>query len=399
MSADLSEVAPEDRGGEVAGPPADGGGPGGTGPGGRGPGGGRAARWTDRATNPVLRRELLERWRGRRAMLVLTLYLGVLGGLLLLLRWLGGRLLVEQMEFGWGGPVLSPGPMLGRFLLENLLALVLGLVLLVAPGYAAAQLSGERERRTLGLLRITLVRPRSIVLGKLGASSAWIVLLVVVTAPLAATAFVLGGATPGDLLRGLLVILVVAVSVAAIALGVSSRARRTTGAVVATYAIVLTLVIGTLVGGFAEFAARGFEMREDDRPVALYLNPFYALADATSTQADVMGFGGQLPSLLTAFAAMLPNSGVFGQEFGGEFDTGMIVLETEEMVGIDGAFDDGFEGAFDPGFAPGMAPGPADGGSGNAVWGWTLLWYLVLAGAALTLAARSLGPRDGVRET
>jgi hypothetical protein len=120
-----------------------------------------------------------------------------------------------------------------------------------------------------------------------------------------------------------------------------------------------------------------------------------------------MGFGGQLPSLLTPLAAALPNSGVFGDEFGGEFggefERSMVVLETEETVGIDGAFDDGFDdgfdGAFAPGFAPEMAPRMAGGGSTSGVWGWTLLWYLLMATAALTLAARSLGPRDGVRET
>lgn len=326
-------------------------------------------RLTDRTVNPVLRRELLERWRGRRAVLVMTLYLGVLGGLLLLLRWVGGRILAEQMQFGFGGPVLSPGPMLGRFLLENLLALVLGLVLLVAPGYAAAQLSGERERRTLGLLRITLVRPRSIVLGKLGASSAWIVLLVVVAAPLAATAFVLGGATPGDLLRGMLVVLVTAVSVAAMALAVSSRARRTTGAVVATYALVVLLVVGTLVGAFAQFAANEFSMG-GDRPAALYLNPFYALADATHAST---GFGDQLPSVLTPFAAALPDSDIMGGE----------------MVVMGGG----------PGFMPEGGVIGAEGPDRRAVWPWTVLWYTALATLSVWVASRSLGPRDGVRET
>lgn len=332
-----------------------------------------------RTLNPVLRRELLERWRGRRAVLVMTLYLGVLGGLLMLLRWIGGRVLVEQMQFGFGGPMVSPGPMLGRFLLENLLALVLGLVLLVAPGYAAAQLSGERERRTLGLLRITLVRPRSIVLGKLGASSAWIVLLVVVSAPLAATAFVLGGATPGDLVRGLLVVLVTAVSVAAIALGVSSRARRTTGAVVATYAVVLLLVIGTLVGAFAEFAARGFSMPNDDRPIALYLNPFYALADATNATT---GFGARLPSVLTPFAAALPDNAVFGGP------------EPMPMVAVDEGFAG--EGFQEPGF---VEPPIGNRPGSRRVWQWTLVAYVVLASLSLWVASRSLGPRDGVRET
>jgi ABC-2 type transport system permease protein len=336
--------------------------------------------------NPVLRRELLERWRGGRAVLVLVAYLVVLGGVLLLARWAAVSFLENQARNGWGPATIATGPMLGRFLLENLLAGVLGLVLFVAPGYAAAQLAGERERRTLGLLRITLVRPRSIVLGKLGASSAWIVLLVLVTAPLAASAFVLGGATPGDLARGLLVVLVVTVSVAAMAIGVSSRARRTTGAVVLTYGLVLLLVVGTLIGAFAEFAARGFEMGERQRPVALYLNPFYALADATNASPDSM-MGAGLPTVLTPFAAALPRS----MDRFGAVDFDMVAVE--EQVVFDG--EGGFVDVDGPGFEPVGQPGS----DGLPVWPITTVVYLVLAAGALTLASRSLGPRDGLRET
>jgi ABC-type transport system involved in multi-copper enzyme maturation permease subunit len=317
--------------------------------------------------NPVLRRELLERWRGPRAAVVLTAYLGVLGGLLLLARWLATNWLEQQAANGWA-PVTASGPVLGRFLLENLLAGVMGLVLFVAPGYAAAQLAGERERRTLGLLRITLLRPWNIVLGKLGAASAWTVLLVLVTAPLAATAFVLGGATLGDLLRGLLVVLVVAVCIAAMAIGISARTRRTTGAVVLTYGLVLVLVIGTLIASFAEFAARDFSMNDDQRPVAMYANPFYALADASGASARST-FSGGLPSVLTPFAAVLPG----GNDFIGQ------------PMGLGGV-----------GFAE---PGRLTDDAPMAVWPVTLAVYLVFGFLGLFLATRSLGPRDGTRET
>ena len=320
-----------------------------------------------RVANPVLRRELLERWRGRRAITVLTIYLLLLVGLLILLRWVATSYLDDAARGGWGPPSSATGPMLGRFLLENTLAVVLGLVLFVAPGYAAAQIAGERERRTLGLLRITLVRPRSIVLGKLGASSAWIVLLVIASAPVAAAAFALGGVSPGDLLAGLVVILVVAVSVAAIAIGVSSRARRTTGAVVMTYAIVLALVGGTLVAAFAEFAAADFQMDDGQRPVSLRLNPFYALADAAGSTQDFGGTG--VPSVLTPFAAALPNSDTFGM-----------------------AIDDRGVPIEDEGWRP-------PGGWRDLVWPQTLAAHLLLAALALLVATRSIGPRDGVRET
>jgi ABC-2 type transport system permease protein len=319
--------------------------------------------------NPVLRRELLERWRGRRAVTALTIYLALLIGGIALLRVAGTFGLREMAMGGWGPPPTSTGPLLGRFLLDNILGGVLSLVLFVTPAYAAAAIAGERERRTLGLLRITLVRPRSIVLGKLGVSSAWITVLVIASAPIAASAFVLGGSSLGDLLRGLLVILVVATSVAAMALWVSSRARRTTGAVVATYALVLFLVVGTLFTAFAEFAAQRFEMPDDQRPVTLVLNPYYALADATGVSTDSFGMG--LPSVLTPFAAMLPRQDVLG---------GPVAFDGQPMDLVD-----------DGGFA---AP---RGGVG--VWPISVVLYLALAGLALWRASTNIGPRDGVRET
>lgn len=332
--------------------------------------------------NPVLRRELLERWRGRRAVLVLSLYVAAIGALLLLLRWFGTAILAERSQ--WGAITgAAAGPLLGRFLVENLLAIVLGLVLLVTPGYAAAQLSGERERRTLGLLRITLVRPRSIVLGKLGASSAWIVLLVLVTAPLAATAMVLGGVELIDLLGGILVIVGTAVAVAAIALAVSSRARRTTGAVVATYAIVLLLVGGTVAGAIAQFAMNDF--RRIDTPTALYLNPYLALADATNASTPRWS---ELPSVLSPFAHVLgPRDAV------DPFVRGMVM-----DVAVEEPFFDGPMRVAPP--APFMEMPLGEQPAPHArVWPITLGLYALLATGAVALAARSIGPRNGIRET
>ena len=243
-------------------------------------------RWRLPAVNPVLRRELVERWRGRRAFVVLTVYLGLLTGLVLLLLWAASSAMAAGFD---------TGPALGRFLAENVLALVLLLVLFVGPGYAAAQISQERERRTLGLLQITLVSPWRIVLGKLGAASAWLLLLVVSAAPMAATAFFLGGVAIGDLLRAVLYVVLLTVAVAAIGIGVSSLVRRTVAAVVLTYGIVLALVVGTLFGAGIEAA-----VQRDSRPALLQANPVVGLADAAR-----VGPTSQLPSILQPAAFYL----------------------------------------------------------------------------------------------
>lgn len=251
--------------------------------------------------NPVLQRELTERWRSRRAVIALTVYLTLLGLVLYLLYRTG--LSVLTAEASWSGGQAS-GPALGRFLFESLLLLVLVLVLFVAPGYAAAQLSGERERRTLPLLQATLLRPRHIVAGKLGASVAWILLLIVAALPLGAAAFFLGGVAVGELLRGVGFIAGVGVGVAAIALGISSLVRRTTTSIVLTYAAVLALGLGTLFAAGVEAVLGRATPGPPPTPVALHLNPFVGLADAAAP-ARVQSFGA-LPAPLSGIASVLP---------------------------------------------------------------------------------------------
>lgn len=288
-----------------------------------------------RVMNPVLRRELLERWRGRRAIATLTVYLAVLGAVLYLLYRVASAVLSNQV-FG-GMDVLDPattGPVLGRFLVEGLLFFVLLLMLFVAPGYAAAQLSGERERRTLTLLQVTLLRPSQIVLGKLGASTAWLSLLVVAALPLGAAAFFLGGIGVEDLLRGVFMILTMGVSVSAVALGISSLTKRTTGSIVMTYALVLAFTLGTLFLSAVEAIVRTSRNNSFSTPVSMYFNPFLGLADAVQAQPpSAMGMS-PVPSPLGLFAEVLPGGPLTSEfeeaqavEMGAGVAGGMVVAE------------------------------------------------------------------------
>ena len=261
--------------------------------------------------NPVLRRELVERWRGRRAFVTLSVYLGLLAALVYALYRIAISVLAQNRAFGGSDAALA-GPSLGRFLLESLLFAMLLLVLFVTPGYAAAQISGERERRTLQLLRLTLLRPVQIVLGKLGASVAWVTVLVVAGLPIGAATLFLGGVALPDLLRASVLVVVVAVGVAGMALGVSSMVRRTTAAIVVTYGLVLALVLGTAVVAGLEVAVRSRQFQNTPTaPVTLYLNPFYGLADAATTTSGFGANGLSLPAPLTGISFALPDSPAF----------------------------------------------------------------------------------------
>ena len=264
-----------------------------------------------RTVNPVLKREVVERWRSRRAPMTLTVYLTILGSIMYLL-YRGGTSILRA-SFGFGLDASAMGPALGRFLVEGLFFFVLLLVLFVGPGYAAAQISGERERRTLTLLQVTLLRPVQIVLGKLGAATAWLALLVLAAVPLGAVAFFLGGVGITDLLRGGLMLLVLAVSVSAISLGISSMTKRTTGSIVLTYGTILALTLGTLFLAGAEALFRSTRNEQVRTPIAMYLNPFFGLADAVNASRTSSGPG--LPSPLGVLAELMPGAPAMGGGF------------------------------------------------------------------------------------
>ena len=86
----------------------------------------------------------------------------------------------------------------GRSIFEWLVFFMLLLVLFLVPGLTSGAIAGERERQTLVPLQVTLLRPWQIVVGKLGASFAFLALLVVATAPLLVVAYLIGGVTIAD---------------------------------------------------------------------------------------------------------------------------------------------------------------------------------------------------------
>lgn len=230
------------------------------------------------AMNPVLRRELKERMRERRTGFVLTLYLLVLAFVLY-----GLYVNADNRQLGRGLDPLSTAS-LGRGMFETLLFAVLLLVCFLVPGYTAGAIVGERERQTLVPMQVTLLSPRSIVVGKLLASLAYLALLVVATVPLLAAAFLFGGVTWSEMLKGIGMVMVTGVLLASISLAVSGLARRVQTATVLAYGLTLALVLGT-------FAFYGFENVAAPRSghhnkAVLVLNPLVATADAVAGRAN-----------------------------------------------------------------------------------------------------------------
>lgn len=232
--------------------------------------------------NPVLRRELIERVRGGKAMGFLTIWLLFLTGILVL-AYQGAVALND----GFGGDVGSIGRV-GRELFEWVLFGMVILVLFLVPGLTAGAVTGERERQTLVPLQMTLMRPRDIIIGKLSAALAFLVLLVVASMPLLAVSLLVGGVRLVDMLRGIGMLLFTGLVLGAVGVWISSRLRRTTAATVLTYAVAAVFAFGSFfalgVVAIADASSGGDEVTV---PVELLaFNPMAGIADTLPSSGN-----------------------------------------------------------------------------------------------------------------
>lgn len=194
--------------------------------------------------NAFLQQELQLRMRGPRAHLLLTIYLAIASALAMVM-YIGAVVNNPRGQTGTG--------IVGTGVLVLLISLQLVLVCFITPAFAVGTISGERERKTLDLVRATLITPAQIVIGKLVSAMGYTLLMILATVPLYSVAFLLGGIDLAQVMIALLIILASAFLFTSLGLFVSSRMKSNLSATILTYAIILGIVLGMpavlLIGG------------------------------------------------------------------------------------------------------------------------------------------------------
>jgi ABC-type transport system involved in multi-copper enzyme maturation permease subunit len=248
----------------------------------------------------IMSKELRSRFRGRRAFIVLTLYLAVLA-----LIAYGGYVealadATSRQTFGPDGSavgVANRSAIVGQAIFALLSVFQLMLVAFLAPAFTTGAISLEREKATLDLLMTTPLRPGAIVVGKLLSALAFVVLMILAGIPVSALVLMYGGASVEDIIRAQVVLLVAAIGFGVIGLFYSALIKRTQGATVIAYSTVLFLTVGTFfvwrlwtagLGGTTD-GAFGVTSRAPEE--LLYLNPAIAMveivADTEITRGDM----------------------------------------------------------------------------------------------------------------
>lgn len=238
--------------------------------------------------NPLFRREFLSAGRSGKTLLIFGVYLGLLAGLLLLLWPAGG---VQS--------VVSEG---ARKIFSIFFFVNLTLILLMTPAFTAPSITTERERNTYGALFTTLLTRREILLGKLLPPLLPILLMVLLSLPIASLCALTGGVDLLFMSKVSILLFTAAIWSALTGLACSAFCRHTHTAILLTYSWILlfsgaTWLPGTLLSGLLPDLTSFFQLL---RSVSSYDALFQLLyPDAYKLSIQMQSSAIALPSAFT----------------------------------------------------------------------------------------------------
>lgn len=329
-------------------------------------------------------KELRGRMRGRRAFVVLTLYLLLLAGF----AWMYELILEQRYNTGFSGTAAYASAAIGQELFAGLMMVVTLLVVLLAPAFTAGAISLEREKQTLDLLVTTPISSLAIVIGKLLSALTYVFILIGASVPLTAVVFVFGGVAPDDVIRGYIVLLATAFGLGAFGLFCSSLVKRTQAATVITTFGVMAMTLGSIFillfwGAMTEprfgQTSSGLGPIKGRPPEAVaYFNPFIAQADVVcGTQTTFGTWCSYVSTLLNG------NSGV------------VVFSQREPAVQADGGWDGVPLNDVRPraeSVAPDVIAAQPFGVTRDAFWPRSVAAWLVLSVVLIVLSVQLVSP-------
>lgn len=257
--------------------------------------------------NPMIRKELRQRLRERRAWVLPTLYVLLLATVVLFA--------YSESSSRTGGANVQ-GADIGMAIFLAVIFSQVIVLLLMAPVFSAGGITIEKEQRTFAALLTTLLTPAEIWWGKFVSSLLYLMLLLFCSLPLLALSFAFGGVEPAEVLEATGYSILVLAAICSLGLLCSGLFRRSVHSTAAAYSLVLVLtVVTTVVYGYMETQWRRtpFVTSEARNPAfltaPLWLNPLYPLLSMIEK-----GTQEEFPNVLSScllFGAMFLLAGAF----------------------------------------------------------------------------------------
>ncbi|MGE5629513.1 MAG: ABC transporter permease [Caulobacteraceae bacterium] len=247
--------------------------------------------------NPVLLKEIKIRMRGWKAAGIIALYLLILS--------LVALFIMYSTFMNPFSSTIDPQVSIGAY--TGLAVIQFILIMFIVPALTAGAISGEREKQTLDLVLCAKLRPISIIIGKLFASTSQIILLILASLPLFSTVFLFGGISIREIVQLFGFYIVTAITIGCIGIFFSTYLKKTTAATVFTYGTIAFLAFGTIFIGI--FYIRIFYQYNYQKFLPLlYANPLAGFSSLLSEQYGYYGGGMNfIPGFYIANPGQNPN--------------------------------------------------------------------------------------------
>ncbi len=215
--------------------------------------------------NPLLIKELRMQTRGKETYAISGIYILALSVLTFTLIWeasTGDRTL--NVEYGK----------------EMFLAFIVVLTLaicLICPAFTVGAISSERERLTFNQLRVTLLKPHQIVLGKAAPALIYILALLFASLPIVILIVPLSGLSLTETALCYMVVLVSALAFSLIGLMCSAVYKNTRASTVMTYSTIGLFMFGTAAAPMILTGVFRMKINRILLDLLIALNPFHAV--------------------------------------------------------------------------------------------------------------------------
>ncbi|MFQ5809495.1 MAG: ABC transporter permease [Armatimonadota bacterium] len=225
--------------------------------------------------NPVLTKEMRSRMRGVRGPIIQLAYVALIIALSAIMYSI---FKADQARRGRAGYGTAQSADFGHALFLGISTLQISMVCLLAPAFTAGAISAEHEQRSLDMLLVTKLKPRAILLGKLGSALGYVGLLIISSAPILSVCFMFGGVAPDELVGTYALLATTGIFFGLTGLFWSCVFRRTMQATAAAYATVAILCIVVTVADFLVYEMTRYQVND---MVFSYLNPIMGVVSVT----------------------------------------------------------------------------------------------------------------------
>ncbi|HEY0866770.1 MAG TPA: hypothetical protein VGE01_05310 [Fimbriimonas sp.] len=241
--------------------------------------------------NATAARDYRVQLRGSRSVWLFSLYLFILIGF----AYTVYTSLASPSVFS----VVRAQSMLESFYI-TVMALLGGMVSLIAPALTATTIAQERQRQSFELLFSAPVTPKYYLVGKIISSYRYVWMLLALSLPVTAAAVLLGGAAWSDVLIAYLLLSLQALIFTSIALLMSTLAPKPVSAVIWTYAVLLAYL--SALGSTSGAALFSTGTRSAEQFFVFAMNPF-TVTVAAASYTTLLGV--QVPNWILATLATL----------------------------------------------------------------------------------------------